>query len=112
MQTGNGSGALRGKQKGYQLLGIGEMGIGDTTTSAAMAAAMLGLSADTVTGKGAGLDEQGLTHKKEVIEQALLRYGLRETDTFTILPDGRRSGYSCHGRRDHRRSCVSYADRA
>ena len=87
------------------------MGIGNTTTSAAMAAVMLGLSADTVTGKGAGLDEQGLTHKKEVIEQALLRYGLRETDTYH-LTDGRRSGYSCHGRRDHRWSRVSYADRA
>ena len=84
MQTGMDL-VLAGKQKGYQLLGIGEMGIGNTTTSAAMTAVMLGLSADTVTGKGAGLDEQGLTHKKEVIEQALLRYGLRETDTFTIL---------------------------
>ena len=29
--------------------------------------------------------QKGLTHKKEVIEQALLQYGLRETDTFTIL---------------------------
>ena len=84
MQTGMDL-VLAWKQKGYQLLGIGEMGIGNTTTSAAMVAVMLGLSADTVTGKGAGLDEQGLTHKKEVIEQALLRYGLRETDTFTIL---------------------------
>lgn len=84
MQTGMDL-VLAWKQKGYQLLGIGEMGIGNTTTSAAMAAVMLGLSADTVTGKGAGLDEQGLTHKKEVIEQALSRYGLRETDTFTIL---------------------------
>ena len=76
---------LAWKQKGYQLLGIGEMGIGNTTTSAAMAAAMLGLGADAVTGKGAGLDKQGLIHKKEVIEQALLQYRLREADTLTVL---------------------------
>lgn len=64
------------KEQGYGILATGEMGIGNTTTSSAVAAALLGKSAREVTGRGAGLSSQGLEHKIEVIETALKRYRL------------------------------------
>ena len=59
---------------GYRLLAAGEMGIGNTTTSAALASALLGLDVDEVTGRGAGLSDAGLKRKKEIIREALDRY--------------------------------------
>ena len=66
---------LESKEAGYAILGIGEMGIGNTTTSSAVTAALLGLSAFTVTGRGAGLDDAGLSRKKAIIREALFQYG-------------------------------------
>ena len=51
------------KTQGYRLLVSGEMGIGNTTTSSALVAALLNLPAETVTGRGAGLSDAGL-HRK------------------------------------------------
>ena len=59
---------------GYKIIATGEMGIGNTTTSSALAAAILGLDPDEVTGRGAGLSNAGLDHKKKVIRDALDRY--------------------------------------
>lgn len=59
------------KADGYQILATGEMGIGNTTTSSAMAAAFLGLPVETVTGRGAGLSNAGLARKCAAIERAL-----------------------------------------
>ena len=59
---------------GYKLLATGEMGIGNTTTSSALAAALLGLDADIVTGRGAGLSTEGLRKKTQVIRDALEKY--------------------------------------
>lgn len=56
---------------GVSAVGIGEMGIGNTTTSAAVLAALTGLPAHEVTGYGSGLPSGGLAHKIEVIERAL-----------------------------------------
>lgn len=63
------------KEEGYALLGVGEMGIGNTASSAAVAAALLGLSAEKVTGRGAGLDDDGLRRKRETVAFALRKYG-------------------------------------
>lgn len=60
--------------RGYKLLATGEMGIGNTTTSSALAAALLGLEAADVTGRGAGLSNSGLSRKIRVIQDALDRY--------------------------------------
>ena len=73
------------KQKGYGILGTGEMGIGNTTTSSAMAAALLGCPAERVTGRGAGLDDTGLKHKQQVIEEVLQQYQLQPEETLRIL---------------------------
>ena len=59
--------------------------IGNTTTSAAMAAAMLRCNVATVTGRGAGLNDSGLERKIRVIESAIEKYDLYNKDTFEIL---------------------------
>lgn len=62
------------KKQGFTILGTGEMGIGNTTTSAAVTAALLGISPMEVTGRGAGLSTEGLHKKQQVIKDALARY--------------------------------------
>jgi nicotinate-nucleotide--dimethylbenzimidazole phosphoribosyltransferase len=57
--------------KGLDIIGTGDMGIGNTTASAAICAVMTGKTAAEVTGKGTGLDEKQLQHKIEIIKQAL-----------------------------------------
>lgn len=59
------------KREGYQLLATGEMGIGNTTTSSAVAAALTGLPVEEITGRGAGLSDEGLRRKRNVIIEAL-----------------------------------------
>lgn len=73
------------KEKGYKLLATGEMGIGNTTTSSAVTAALLGCGAAEVTGRGAGLNDEKLVHKQELITEAIDRYGLKEADALRIL---------------------------
>ena len=53
------------------VFGVGDMGIANTTPSAAIAAALTGASAAEVTGRGTGLDDDQLCHKQSVIEKAL-----------------------------------------
>ena len=55
------------------LVGLGEMGIGNTTAASAMTAALTGLPVARVTGAGTGLDPDRVRHKIEVIERALAR---------------------------------------
>jgi len=59
------------KKRGYQLIVTGEMGIGNTTASTAMACALLGCEAKELTGRGAGLSNAGLMRKQAAIERAL-----------------------------------------
>lgn len=59
------------KQQGYKILATGEMGIGNTTTSAAMASVLLGCPPEVVTGRGAGLSTEGLRRKTEVVAKAI-----------------------------------------
>lgn len=58
-------------EEGYNLLGTGEMGIGNTTTSSAILMSFTGCSADHAVGKGAGLTEEAYRNKKDVIERAI-----------------------------------------
>lgn len=60
--------------QGYEMIGMGEMGIGNTTPSSALVSVLLDLPADEVTGRGAGLSDEGLKKKIAVIEQAVSRY--------------------------------------
>ena len=56
---------------GYRILAAGEMGIGNTTTSSAIAAVMLSADPSEVTGVGAGLSAEGLRKKVSVIRKAI-----------------------------------------
>jgi nicotinate-nucleotide--dimethylbenzimidazole phosphoribosyltransferase len=71
---------LRASEATPDLLIFGEMGIGNTTASAAIAAALLGLNAEQVTGTGTGVDATGRAHKVRVIDTALAHHGLTTTD--------------------------------
>ena len=57
--------------KGMDILGTGEMGIGNTTPSTAIACAVTGVPVPLATGRGAGLTDEGMKRKISVIEQAL-----------------------------------------
>lgn len=70
---------------GAQLLISGDMGIGNTTPSAALIAASLGLPAGEVTGTGTGVDDEGLARKIDVVQAALARAGARADDPTECL---------------------------
>ncbi len=58
-------------ERGLDILGVGDMGIGNTTPSAAIACALTGEPASAVVGRGTGVDEAGLARKIEAVENAL-----------------------------------------
>lgn len=68
------------KERGYELIATGEMGIGNTTTSAAVLCALMGLAPETIVGRGAGLDDVRLVHKIEVVRQGVEKYDLNAYD--------------------------------
>lgn len=59
------------KSENADIIGIGEMGIGNTTSASAIAAAITGADVEKVTGKGTGIDGSSLRKKIEVIEKTL-----------------------------------------
>ncbi len=59
------------RDKGMGLLVTGEMGIGNTTTATALLCALSGAEPEEVTGRGAGLSDEGLSQKIKVIKRAL-----------------------------------------
>jgi nicotinate-nucleotide--dimethylbenzimidazole phosphoribosyltransferase len=63
--------AQRASLKGVHLIGAGDMGIGNTTASSAITTVMTKASVELVTGKGTGVNEQGLLRKQMVIQKAL-----------------------------------------
>lgn len=62
---------------GADLLISGDMGIGNTTPATALIAAILGVPAVDVTGRGTGIDEPTLAHKQALVQQAVDRVGER-----------------------------------
>lgn len=69
---GCGIALVRGqKQQGVQLLATGEMGIGNTTTSSAVASVLLGAPVQSMTGRGAGLSDAGLARKVDAVRRGL-----------------------------------------
>jgi len=66
--------ARRAADAGVRALGLGEMGIGNTTAAAAVLSALTGASAERTVGRGTGIDDRGLVRKREVVERGLLRH--------------------------------------
>lgn len=73
------------KKEGYEILATGEMGIGNTTTSSAVAAVLLNRPVEEVTGRGAGLTSKGLEKKIQVIETAICKYQPKVDDPVDVL---------------------------
>ena len=63
--------AAQAKLGGVSILGVGEMGIGNTTTSSAVLAVLLGTDVEAVTGRGGGITEESFRKKKAVIRTAI-----------------------------------------
>lgn len=84
LETGMGL-AAQAAADGVQALGIGEMGIGNTTTSAAVLAALTGASVEEVTGRGGGLTDRGFETKKRVLRQALALHHPDPGDPVAVL---------------------------
>lgn len=73
------------KEAGYQILATGEMGIGNTTTSSAIAAVLLEEDVTTMTGRGAGLSNDGLNRKIHAIETAITVNQPDKNDPLDVL---------------------------
>lgn len=76
---------LRAREQGAELFIGGDMGIGNTTSAAALACALLGSDPQKQAGPGTGLDDQGISHKIAVIREALDRYGDLQNDPLEAL---------------------------
>lgn len=66
-------------------VGIGEMGIGNTTTSSAVLAVLLGADVDKVTGRGGGITEESFRKKKAVIRTAIAVNRPNRDDVIDVL---------------------------
>jgi nicotinate-nucleotide--dimethylbenzimidazole phosphoribosyltransferase len=71
--------------QGLDLVATGEMGIGNTTPASAIAAVYTGLPVVQVTGRGTGVDDEGLARKVEVIERALALHKPDPDDPLGVL---------------------------
>lgn len=70
---------------GVALVGIGEMGIANTTAASALAAVLTGASIEAVTGRGTGISDATLAHKCAVIRRAIERNGPDPGDPLDVL---------------------------
>lgn len=83
------------KAEGYELIGTGEMGIGNTTTSSAITSVLLNLHPKEVTGKGAGLTMEGIQQKIKTIEKAIHLHQPNPNNPLDIL--SKLGGYDIAG---------------
>lgn len=67
----------------YDIFGVGEMGIGNTTTSACVLAALCGKAGEEVVGRGGGLNDEGFAKKIRIVDDAIR--GLDSSDVLGIL---------------------------
>jgi nicotinate-nucleotide--dimethylbenzimidazole phosphoribosyltransferase len=72
-------------KKGVDIVGVGDMGIGNTTSSSAIVAVITGYDAETVTGRGTGIDDAGLERKIGVIEEAIRVNKPNNKDAIDVL---------------------------
>jgi nicotinate-nucleotide--dimethylbenzimidazole phosphoribosyltransferase len=72
-------------EPGLDLLCVGEMGIGNTTVAAALAAALFGGSGADWVGRGTGVDDAGLARKAAAVDAALAFHGAALADPLEAL---------------------------
>lgn len=69
----------------YDLYGVGEMGIGNTTSASAIISVLTGKEVFEVTGRGTGLDDKGLEKKIQIIEKAIKKNSPNSEDAVDVL---------------------------
>jgi nicotinate-nucleotide--dimethylbenzimidazole phosphoribosyltransferase len=72
-------------EAGFGIVGLGEMGIGNTTSASALCAALLGVDPAAVCGRGTGLDDEGLARKITVVRRALEMNAIDPADLLGVL---------------------------
>lgn len=72
-------------KKGIDIIGTGEMGIGNTTAASAITAVFTGDPVEELTGRGAGVDDKGLANKIEIIKRAILVNQPDPQDAIDVL---------------------------
>jgi len=77
--------AFEACDNGYEIIGVGEMGVGNTSTSSAMLASLCDLNVEDVVGRGAGLTDEALLKKVKVIEEAIKLNKPIKDDTIDVL---------------------------
>ena len=77
--------ARRAKAGGVDVIGVGEMGIGNTTTAAAVLSALLGRPAADTVGRGGGINDAAYRRKVQLIDEALARYAPDPHDPEDVL---------------------------
>lgn len=70
---------------GVEILGVGEMGIGNTSTSSAVLSALLKLPAEETVSRGGGVNDAGFLRKKEIIDRAIERLRPDPADPVDVL---------------------------
>ncbi len=76
---------VRALEQDAQLFIAGEMGIANTTSATAISCVLLKTPASLLTGPGTGLDNRGIEHKIEVIENAIQKYHLSHNEPMEVL---------------------------
>ena len=72
-------------EKGLDIVGTGDMGIGNTSPSAAIAATLTGIEPAKIAGRGTGVDDEGLKRKIDAIERALAQNNPDPKDGLDVL---------------------------
>lgn len=84
METGI-EAARRAKADGMEIIGIGEMGIGNTSTSSAVLSVLLNVPAEETVSRGGGVNDTGFLRKKEVINSAIAAWKPDPKDPIDVL---------------------------
>jgi nicotinate-nucleotide--dimethylbenzimidazole phosphoribosyltransferase len=71
--------------EGCNVFGFGEMGIGNTSSASCLMSVLCGLPIEQCVGRGTGLDDAGLAHKKNILSQAVAHHSLNSNDAMQVL---------------------------
>lgn len=69
----------------FDIVGVGEMGIGNSTAASALLCVFAGATPEQAAGRGAGLDDAGLAHKRNVLHLALALHNVKPSDPLSVL---------------------------
>ena len=77
--------AHEAKQAGVNLIAMGEMGIGNTTSASAITAVLTESAASSVTGRGTGVDDEALIRKQKIVDRGVRLHAPSPDDPFHVL---------------------------